>query len=394
QSQNPCFWLHAVSVGEVVLLKPIIDRLRHKHPDACFAISTSTETGFDLATDRFPDDLVFFAPVDFTWAVRRVILRIRPTILVLAELEIWPNLIRETSQQGIPIVIFNGRLSEKSHRGYRRLSWLIRPLMQRLTLVLAQTQTYANRFVDIGCDICKVSVTGNVKFDNAETNKKNPQTAMLAKLARLSESDFVFVAGSTQLQEDLMAARAFRQFQNQVPDSRLILVPRHPERTESLGKKLNQMGFEYTLRSQLTTPFESQNLILIVDVIGELKGWWGCADAAYVGGSLDGQRGGQNMLEPCAFGIPVCFGPHTQNFQEIVDSLLASDAATVIKNEAMLLSFLHRATCPQWSKSNGRAGQNVVLSHVGGADRTVHAISQICHRSVEPLTGKPIRRAG
>ncbi|MFK7768267.1 MAG: 3-deoxy-D-manno-octulosonic acid transferase [Mariniblastus sp.] len=382
-----CIWFHAVSVGEVNLLAPVLNRLKQSQPDVRIAISTTTETGFDLARSKYSAHEVFFCPMDFSWAIKRVIKRLKPRMLVLAELELWPNLIRTTRGAGVPVAVINGRLSKSSFDGYKNLSWLLRPVFQQLSFVAAQNPTYADRFKSLGTNPRNVVVTGSVKFDGIETDRGNAKTIKLQRLAGIEQGDQVFVAGSTQLEEDLIAARTYRTICRTNPRSRLILVPRHPERCSALTVQLRQMGLPTLLRSQLNDEqgfhaasdaianFSNEvRPILIVDVIGELGAWWGCADAAYVGGSM-GKRNGQNMIEPAGYGVPVSFGPKTENFREIVDQLLREDAATVISNQTELTKFVQAVFSGE--VESGERAQKVVLSHIGGAQRTVEALCEI-----------------
>ncbi|MFT5302551.1 MAG: 3-deoxy-D-manno-octulosonic-acid transferase [Mariniblastus sp.] len=392
QAESRCIWVHAVSVGEVNLLAPVLSRLNQSHPDLEIVISTTTETGFDLAQQKYPQLEVFFCPMDFTWAIKRVIRRLRPAMLVLAELELWPNLIAKTSAAGIPVVVINGRLSENSFRGYRRLKWLVRPTFKRLAKVAVQNQVYADRFIELGCERTNVEVTGSVKFDGVPTDRRNEHSVELAKAANVQNDEFVFVAGSTQIEEDLIAARVYQQLQAQISGLRLVLVPRHPERCDALVAQLNEMNMPWVRRSAMLTgkvwpvaDLSAGNLadvipaqpILVVDVIGELGGWWGVADVGYVGGSM-GKRGGQNMIEPSAFGIPVSFGSNTVNFQQLVDELLVHDAAVVVRDQAELTTFVQRASKDSdWANEIGARAQNVVVSHVGASQRTVDCLSEV-----------------
>ena len=400
ESNNACIWMHAVSVGEVNLLAPIIRQIELVRPDLDIVISTGTETGFDLATRKFPSHYSFFCPFDFTWAINRVLKRIRPSMLVLAELELWPNLIKTTRDAGVPVAVVNGRLSANSFRGYRRFHWLIRQTFERLSLVAAQNESYAQRFLSLGCNPASVQVTGSVKFDGVETDPDNRQSQKLARIAGIGSHDQVFVAGSTQIEEDLMAARVHQRLCQSNPNRRLILVPRHPQRCGALATQLSQIGVESILRSRLQEspdidgissvdqpgdqdehPDSTNPPVLIVDVIGELAAWWGCADAAYVGGSL-GRRGGQNMIEPAAYGVPVSFGPNTENFREIVQELLAHDAAVVIHDDFTLSAFVERAfTNSDWSKTIGKRAREVVASHLGASQKTVELLDVVLSKS-------------
>ena len=258
-----CVWMHAVSVGEVNLLRPVIDELLAKEPDLQIAISTSTETGFDLANEKYSQHQVFFCPHDFSWAIKNTFKRINPNAIILAELELWPNLISVADKLHIPVIVINGRISDKSHRGYLRFKDLTTPMFRRLSMVLAQTKTYADRFIDLGCDATRVSISGSVKFDGVTTNPDNPQTQRLANEAGFSPDDFVFVAGSTQLEEDLIAAEVFVRLRPEFPNLKLVLVPRHPNRCQQLEQQLKQSSIEIDLRSELSADRDSSRPLVL-----------------------------------------------------------------------------------------------------------------------------------
>lgn len=391
--QSQCIWLHAVSVGEVNLLAPIIERLQLQLPGVQLVVSTTTETGYDLAKKKYSHLAVCFFPFDFTWSVRRAMQRIRPSLIVLAELEIWPNFIHCAAnfpvskngalQRGIPIAIVNGRLSENSLRGYLRFKFWLKSSFQRLTLIAAQDETYAKRFVQLGAESSRVIVTGSVKFDGVKTDRNNELTQRLRTLTALGRDEFVWLAGSTQVEEDLLAAEVYLELIEKFPRLRLILAPRHPERCKALVDQLQEKGLEVVRRSELTSenPLKSSNpnrpAVLLIDVIGELGGWWGVADVAYVGGSL-GSRGGQNMIEPAAYGIPVSFGPNTQNFRTIVEQLLTAEGAVVVHNKDDLNQFIIRClTEPEWARQLGSRAQTLVNKHRGAADRTVTLLKSL-----------------
>ncbi len=375
-STQQCLWFHAVSVGEVNLLKPVIERICQQHPEFEIAISSTTETGRKLSADVFPNHITFYCPADFSWAVKRTIRRLRPNQLILAELELWPNLIRLTTSHSIPVSVINGRLSEKSSRGYQKFGFLFRPIFQKITWVGAQSSDYAQRFVDNGCKLKNVTVTGSVKFDGVQTDRKNPATVKLQQsttATQITQNDFVFVGGSTQLEEDLLLISAFERLSDAHPDLRLILVPRHPARVPQLCRELQDRGLPFLRRSSLEKASERQSIV-IIDVIGELSAWWGLADAGFVGGSM-GSRGGQSMIEPAGFGVPVCFGPSTSNFKSTVSSLIENDAAEVVHNGHQIETFIKWAIeMPHLAQSMGTRAQKVVAQNSGAADRTVAGI--------------------
>ena len=367
-----CIWLHAVSVGEVNLLQTTLNELRTRLPNAEFVISTTTKTGYDLACKKYADQTVFYCPLDFSWAVRNAWQRVRPDMLVLAELELWPNLIRLANQRGTKVTIINGRLSDNSFRGYRRFRPLVSRLLNHIDLVAAQNEETAARFLALGAK--DVQVSGSLKFDGAVTDRQNERTQALCELAGFDPDDVVFLAGSTQAPEEKYALEIFQRLSQQHPTLRLVLVPRHPERFDEVAHLLDESGEVWTRRSSLITPPSALHpppSVLLVDTIGELGAWWGTASLGLVGGSF-GSRGGQNMLEPATYGVATCFGPNTKNFRDIVAQLLAVDGAKVVQDQTEFEEFVVRALDdPNWATAMGSRAQNLVLSQQGATQRTV-----------------------
>ncbi|MEL7499899.1 MAG: glycosyltransferase N-terminal domain-containing protein [Planctomycetota bacterium] len=371
---QPTVWLHAVSVGEVNLLLPMIESLASR---ATIVISTTTETGYDLAQDKYRQFSVFFFPFDFTWSVRRTLRSVAPDLVVLAELEIWPNLISIAHQENIPIVVANGRLSESSFRTYRKFRWLTQTPFQQLTHVAAQNETYAGRFIEAGCYPENVTVTGSIKFDNAQLDPENSLTKELAEMAGLDDDAFLFVAGSTQLVEDILVAEVFLQLKPKYPQLHVVLVPRHPERCPQLYQELKRLGIDFVIRSELQNSSVKPIDFLVVDVIGELGGWWGRANVGYVGGTMD-RREGQNMIEPAAYGVPVCFGPRYKNFRDVVEQLLAVEGAEVIHDAEGLSSFVLRClTQPEVMQTMGTRAADVVYKNRGATEKTISILETL-----------------
>jgi 3-deoxy-D-manno-octulosonic-acid transferase len=378
QSDTPCIWFHAVSVGEVNLLKPLLDLLRVTGPECECVISTTTKTGFDLARKNYNDHLVFYCPLDFSWAVRRAMKRIRPNVLVIAELEIWPNLIRVARESGAKVAIVNGRLSDKSFRGYRRFRWLFSATLKSIDVCGAQNKQYADRFMQLGIRCPAVSVTGSLKFDGAQTNRGNPTTQSLLGLLGAKTNDIVFLAGSTQSPEEAIALEVFNRLKISHPNLHLILVPRHPERFAEVAKLLADNGAPWQLRSKLELEGPCPEArILLVDSIGELGAWWGIADIAFVGGSM-GSRGGQNMIEPAAYGAAVSFGPNTRNFRDVVAMMLEQRAAVVVDSTQSLESFVSRCLdSPEFGAELGKRAQSLVQQQLGAAERTIRMLKPL-----------------
>jgi len=405
-----CLWIHAVSVGEVNLLATTLDRLRDAHPDWRIVISTTTKTGYDLARKKYGASAVFYCPLDLSWAVRTAVRRVRPTMLVLAELELWPNLIQAAREQGARVAIINGRLSDHSFRGYRRVRPLLARVLRKIDLIAAQNEETAERFRALGAKADRVHVTGSLKYDGAQTDRQNPRTTVLRQLAGIADDDLVFLAGSTQEPEEQIAVGIFRALSAAHPRLRLILVPRHPERFEAVVKLLEESGLQWLRRSKLndalTEPFPDPPLqgrgtehvrdpmgrrpVLLVDTVGELGAWWGAAHIGFVGGSF-GSRGGQNMLEPAAYGVAVSFGPNTWNFRDIVAALLAADAAVVVHDADELAAFVRRCLDePAYAAALGARAKVLVESQLGATGRTIELIeAQLGRRIVsEKLRGR------
>ncbi|MEO8494465.1 MAG: 3-deoxy-D-manno-octulosonic acid transferase [Planctomycetota bacterium] len=367
---RPCVWLHAVSAGEVNLLQPLIERLRHDFPHCDCVISTTTRTGYEIAKKKYVGLTVFYCPLDFSWSVRIALRRIRPDLLVLAELELWPNLIRESHRRGTFVAVVNGRLSERSARGYGRIRRFVRPLLRCIDLIAVQSEEYAQRFIELGADPSVVQVTGSMKFDGAQTHRANEMTNQLRQFAGIDDRDIVFLAGSTQSPEESLAIEAYRKLKDEFPALRLILVPRHPERFAEVAQLLERSGLPWQRRSELSNVRAENARILLVDCMGELSAWWGCAHVGYVGGSM-GQRGGQSMIEPAAYGVAVSFGPKTHNFRDVVRLMLDREAAVVVRDGLELTAFVESCLRDrEHMQALGTRAQQLVSEQLGATNKT------------------------
>ncbi|MEI6240952.1 MAG: glycosyltransferase N-terminal domain-containing protein [Planctomycetia bacterium] len=377
-SQSPRIWLHGVSVGEVQLLAGLAAEIQRQADAAgrsvdC-VVSSSTTTGLAVAAKRFGAERTFPCPLDFTWAVDRVLDRIRPDLLVLGELELWPNMLARTARRGVPIVVANARMSARSAAGYARIAPLVRRMLRRIAVVMARSTEDGDRFSALGAP--NVVVAGSMKFDGVRGDRTLPEITRLRTLAGFPDEALVFLAGSTQVPEESLAIDAFRALEQAHPRLRLVIVPRHVERTDEIASLLDRAGVRWQRRSRLDgTRSDPMARVLLVDTTGELGWWWGTATIAFVGGSLDGRRGGQNMLEPAAYGAAVCFGPHTRNFAREVDTLLAAEAAVVVADGPALQTFVNRClTDPGWASTLGARAQAAVQAHRGATALTAREI--------------------
>jgi 3-deoxy-D-manno-octulosonic-acid transferase len=304
--------------------------------------------------------------------------RVRPTCLVLAELELWPNLIRAAGEVDASVAIVNGRLSERSFRGYRRLGWIVRRALAQVELIAAQNSEYAERFRALGANSVDVQITGSLKFDGAATDRANPMTLALRRAADIAPADIVLLAGSTQQPEEMLALAAYTKLRERFPRLRLILVPRHPERFAEVAAQLDASGVNWQRRSSLDTEgARPEARVLLVDAMGELGGWWGTADIAFVGGSIH-KRGGQNMIEPAAYGAAVSFGPNTRNFRDIVSQLLGADAAVVVRDGDELTEFVERCLMDRkYAQALGARAQSFVATQLGATQRTLQLLDEL-----------------
>lgn len=372
EGDRRCVWMHAVSVGEVNLLGVLLRELRRRRPEWEFVVSTTTRAGMELAKKKYgAEGAVFYCPLDFSWATHAAVHRLRPDLLLLAELELWPNLIAAAKSHGCRVAVFNGRLSENSYRGYRRVRPLVRWVLRKVDLVAAQDAASAERFRSLGAPAERVVVTGSLKYDGAETDRDNPRTLALRRLAGIAAGTPVWLAGSTQAPEEEIIVSLYNKIVADFPALRLILVPRHPERFEEVAALLRRSGLAFWRRSALQDPAPiDPPSVLLVDVVGELGAWWGLATLGFVGGSF-GDRGGQNMIEPAAYGVATSFGPNTRNFRDIVAALLAAGGAVQVADPAELEALVRRLLSePSYAEALGHSARRLVASQLGATGRT------------------------
>jgi 3-deoxy-D-manno-octulosonic-acid transferase len=390
---RPVVWFHAVSVGEVIQLQKVVDEFRRRtREEFQIVVSTSTDTGWELVQKRFADCQKTWFPLDFSWAVSQAIRRIRPAQVVLMELELWPNFLAECHRLDVPVSIVNARMSERSHRGYCRIRFLLKPLFTRLALVAAQSQTYADRLISLGASEQRTVVTGSIKFDGVETSRTNSKTENLRRIFGFKSGETVFVAGSTQEPEEQLALETWLQLRRQHSQLRLILVPRHRERFDEVAALVTSRNLPLLRRSSIQDSsqqhVETDNKpIILLDTIGELSACWGLAEVAFVGGSF-GNRGGQNMMEPAAYGAGVLFGPNTWNFRDIVERFREADGCVQLQSSHQLTSTVDELLNDSARRHQlGRNAQKAVLQQQGATART----AELLHEVLLPVT-IPLRR--
>lgn len=383
RSDRPLVWIHAVSVGEVLQLRRLIEQFEKTHPQWQIMISTTTSTGYAVAQQHYDQQatIVYF-PLDFSWSVKNAIKRTRPRLILLVELELWPNFIRTADSANIPLAIINGRLSAHSFRGYRRIRPLIASLLHRFAWIGVQNPEYAERFRQLGAPLKRIEITGSIKYDHLESNRGSAEVSAMRDDLGLDPSAPVMVVGSTQAPEERIGLSAYRILRAEYPELRLIVVPRHRERFEEVADLIRQSGFSLHRRSSGVAAAAERDPVLLLDTLGELSACWGLSHIAFVGGSLT-RRGGQNMMEPAAYGSAVLFGPHTQNFRDVVHLLLEKDAARVIRDETGMVTEVRRLLSnPVERRMMGNRAAALVASQQGALLRTMCGL--------QPLLGQRV----
>ncbi len=360
-------WIHAVSVGEVQAVAPLVRRLRRRRPELPLTLTTSTPTGSERVRALFGDDVfhVYF-PWDLPWALGRFLDRVRPRMLVMVETEIWPNLMRLCAERGISTLLANGRLSARSARGYARLGGFAREVFGRIDRVAAQSPADAERFVALGVPPERVVVTGSIKFDQQLPASVQEQVEVVKRLWGGDRP--VWVAASTHEGEEEQVLRAHARILERMPEALLVLVPRHPERFDRVAALIRRHGFELVRRSD-GAPCGRRTRVFLGDTMGELPLFLGVADVAFIGGSLV-ERGGHNMLEAAAQGVPVVFGPHVFNFSAIAALLLEREAAVQVRDARELAAVVGRWLGDASERSRiGENGRRAVEENRGALDR-------------------------
>jgi 3-deoxy-D-manno-octulosonic-acid transferase len=342
-------WIHAVSVGEAISVKHLIEDLRCDLPDKKFVISTVTPTGNKIARGIAAEgDLVTYLPFDLSFIVKKVIDRVNPVLFVIAETEIWPNLIRYLAQKNIPIIVVNARISDNSFKGYRWIKFWLKPILNKINTFCVQTKQDAERLIGLGVQNDKIKITGNMKFDieiRDYTELKKDYTNYRTKFG-LGIKDRLLIAASTHPGEEEMVLAVYKELLKDFPDLKLLIAPRHPERAPEIDKVITKHSFTSLRISLLGSkhrpgPQETQGLqkpvVFVLDTIGQLMYFYAISDIVFVGGSLV-KKGGHNILEPASLGKPIIFGQHMFNFRDIAKLFILSGAAVMVKDTGELKS--------------------------------------------------------
>lgn len=360
--------MHAVSVGEVTVARALLSELRRRRPQVPLILSATTATGLQLASGAQVADATLPFPLDLPAPTRRFLAATQPRLLVLVETELWPEMLAACGETGIPVVLANARISDRSFPRYRLLVPLLRPLLAPLTLALAQTEDDAARLLALGVPKEKVRVTGNIKFDVTPAQPLAPE--LQSRLRRLASGRPILVAGSTMPGEEKQVLAAWMSLKER---PLLLLAPRHPERAQEVLELCRQLGLRAVRRSPLP-PADGAVDVVVLDTVGELAALYQLAAVAFVGGSLV-PTGGHNPIEPARFAVPVVAGPHVRNFAAVYRELERAGAVKLVPNTRELQATLAALLAnPEQAKNLGQRAYEVLACHAGATARTVEAL--------------------
>jgi 3-deoxy-D-manno-octulosonic-acid transferase len=379
---GPRIWIHAVSVGEVTAAAPIVASLRDRFPKACIVLSTSTETGQEMARKIVPGVTSFmYYPLDLPWVVKKVIAQVRPDLFVIVETELWPNFIRACKALNAQIVIANGRLSPRSFKRYRATRFFWRRVLGLIDKGGVISETDAQRYKAIGLPSSKVTVLGNAKFDGLAARTDPGLIGEIAVKLGVKPGEPVFVAGSTHEGEEAIILEVYNRLLERYPDFKLIIIPRHIERGQEVLALARGAGFSeaITMTEIRKGRDPSAATVIIIDLIGELFKIYGLATVVYCGGSLV-PRGGQNILEPAAWGKVVFFGPSMSDFLDEKDLLEHIGVGiTIHDGEELFRGIVGLLNDPQALAQKGEAGKQIVAANMGASKRYAALISEHIH---------------
>ncbi len=385
KGEKPCIWIHCASVGEVLMVKTLVQYVEKEFNDLDIVVSTNTNTGLSVARRYFNNKIIFYFPLDLSRVVKKTLNAIRPCCVILVELEIWPNFLINTAKMHIPIVLLNARISEKSLKWYRRFRRISKAFFEGLTkkgnVFCCRTEIDATRLMNLGIPEPQVCITGNMKFDNVVTNVPEGTRKLLLSLFGIDKEDKVIVCGSTHDGEEMILLNVFKRVREKIKNIRLVLAPRHIERVEGIVKLVESFKFRCVRKTSLDKGEKigksKEETVILIDTIGDLQTTYSIADCVFVGKSLVPQ-GGQNIMEPAGLARPVMVGPHTFNFREEVLLLKEANAIEVVQDESELLNkMMYLLEHPDAAQEMGKRAQSVVINQRGATDRNLKVLRKI-----------------
>lgn len=370
-------WVHGVSVGEILAARGLVRSLGEAHPDLVFVISTTTTAGHAVALREFPGHTVCYCPLDFSWSVRRAIRGINPSLVILMELELWPNLLHCLAVRKIPVVIANGKISPGSLAGYRKLRWISPGFLKGVSVFCVQDEAYGALLGELQVDPERVSVTGSLKADNLPEQPDSSMRESLRMELGIARDAPTLVAGSTHEGEETLVLGAFRSLLETIPGIRLVIAPRHLERLASIEKEIVAGGFVPQRRTAAAAGSVSSTTVILLDTMGELADLFSTADVVLLGGTFV-PVGGHNILEPAALGCPVVLGPHISTIQRFAREMMEVGGALQASDESGLVAILSPLLLdPVKGEQAGARARSVVDRHRGATRRTLEAVEEV-----------------
>jgi 3-deoxy-D-manno-octulosonic-acid transferase len=374
-SSRPTIWFHAVSVGEVLAIGGLVKHIRLRWPAYRIVVSTTTDTGQNLARSRFGEQNVFYFPLDLGFAIQPYLDALRPQLVVIAETEFWPNFLRLAKRSGAVIAVVNARISDRSWPGYKRFRWWLPTVISKVDLFLAQTWEDRKRLIDIGAPEARIDVSGNLKFD-IEPSTPPAVVASLRESFQKSEAGPILICGSTvDEEEERMLLQAFQSILASYPHAVMILAPRHPERFSVVAALLESLGVRFWRRSLWTGEAISGGVMLL-DTIGELAAIYGLADIAFVGGSLV-PKGGHNIIEPARHGVAIVVGNHTENFRDIIWLFQTNNAVRIVGPAELPLVLMELISNGPERVALGLRAAETLRSQAGATEKTLAALEKL-----------------
>lgn len=368
-------WLHGSSAGEIGVLRPLVALLERDHPATPLVISAFTTTGLAAARRLYPNHRVVPLPFDLSFVVARCLRRFDPRLLVIAESEFWPNLILRAVRRSTPVALVNGKMSAKSFRVHTRTR-LVASVLGRLTLLAVQTEEHAKRFRALGVRADRLHVTGNMKYDLAKLGAEPEAAHALRRALRYEDGDVVVIGGSLHEGEDEALLAAFTAAGERGARAALVIVPRYPDDAAAVEERARARGYATVRKTAVDAGIAQapgREGVLVVDTVGDLGRLYAAADIAFVGGSLfyrGANKGGHNLMEPAALGVPVLFGPYNFSFKETVDDLLAADGGRLVRDGAELAAAVAALAVDAGARTAlGARGREIVLSGRGATER-------------------------
>jgi 3-deoxy-D-manno-octulosonic-acid transferase len=373
--QGGIIWVHAVSVGEVMASLPLLKGMKSRYPGKRIVLSTITDTGQKVAKERAPEGTeIVYLPFDIPLVLNKVLDVMTPDLLIIIETELWPNLLRIFKERGIPVALMNGRISEKSFGGYKKISFFMKKVLSFVDVFCMQAEEYALRIINLGVDSSRVEVSGNFKFDTRPPSKPPDWTQDVGRPA--------IVAGSTYEGEEQLLLSVYEALKKDFPNLNLIIAPRHPERFQGVEDLLRSNNVSFIKRSESGTPGfpqRAEGKIILLDTVGELPAVYSIADIAIIGKSFRG-KGGQNPLEPAFWGKPVVCGPHMENFPVIRDFMEAG-AAVMVQEGGLYSQLIFLLRTPERAEEIGSKARDIYRKNSGAVEKAL--------KIIEPYLGIP-----